>query len=89
MHVREAVRFTGRVQGVGFRATARDIALSLSLSGWVRNEADGTVSLEAQGPPEALESLHARLQAHFSRFPPTAHRTAIPLQPPSPFTILP
>jgi acylphosphatase len=77
MQVREAVRFTGRVQGVGFRATARDFAVSLALTGWVQNEPDGSVSMQVQGPPTAIEALLARLHAHFARFPPTAHRTAI------------
>ncbi len=87
MQVREAVRFTGRVQGVGFRATARDIAASLALTGWVRNEPDGSVSMQVQGPPDAIEALLGRLHAHFARFPPTAHRTAIALEADTSFNI--
>jgi len=48
---------TGRVQGVGFRAFVLHRARSLGLSGWVRNCADGSVELEAEGDPEALERL--------------------------------
>jgi acylphosphatase len=44
----------GRVQGVGFRATAMMEARSLGLGGWVRNRADGSVEVEAEGPAPAL-----------------------------------
>ena len=50
-------RVTGRVQGVYFRAFTRNQARLLGLSGWVRNEYDGSVSLEAEGPRETLERL--------------------------------
>jgi acylphosphatase len=46
---RKRVRFAGRVQGVGFRATAHAVASGFDVSGWVRNERDGTVLMEAQG----------------------------------------
>ena len=46
---RVAVRFTGMVQGVGFRWTCREIAHELGMTGWVRNEYDGSVSLAIQG----------------------------------------
>lgn len=51
---RLVVRFSGRVQGVGFRMTALGVARGLGLTGWVRNEPDGSVRMEAQGSPEAL-----------------------------------
>ena len=57
--------FHGRVQGVGFRATARDHAQALGLVGWVRNEADGTVRLGAQGPSEAVDRLQSLLRSSF------------------------
>ena len=50
---RRRVRFEGRVQGVFFRATTRRCAASFDVSGWVRNEPDGSVLMEVQG--EALE----------------------------------
>jgi len=46
---RRRLIFQGHVQGVGFRATARSIAARFPISGWVRNEPDGTVSMEVQG----------------------------------------
>jgi acylphosphatase len=47
----------GRVQGVGFRAFVVHRAQALGLSGWVRNCADGSVELEAEGDPAGLERL--------------------------------
>lgn len=51
------IRVSGRVQGVFFRASARDVALRLQLRGFVRNEPDGTVYMEAEGNDEALDEL--------------------------------
>jgi acylphosphatase len=46
----------GRVQGVGFRAMAADVADRLELIGWVRNRPDGSVEIEAEGPdPQMAE----------------------------------
>lgn len=42
-------RFKGRVQGVGFRWTVQDVAERFGLTGTVRNCADGTVEVYAQG----------------------------------------
>ena len=53
---------TGRVQGVGFRWFARDRATALGLSGWVRNRADGSLEILAEGPAEALEAFEAALR---------------------------
>ena len=51
------VVITGRVQGVNYRAAARDMAIHLGLSGWVRNTPDGSVELAATGPEPALKKL--------------------------------
>jgi acylphosphatase len=63
---RRQIVFTGRVQGVGFRATARAVARRHEVSGWVRNQSDGSVLMEVQGVPGAiegyLEDLRARLR---------------------------
>ncbi len=55
--MRLRVRYAGRVQGVGFRATCRSIASRAPVTGWVRNEDDGTVLLEVQGEPAAARSV--------------------------------
>ncbi|WP_083307279.1 acylphosphatase [Olsenella sp. HMSC062G07] len=48
--------FTGEVQGVGFRWTARIVAERVGCSGWVRNECDGSVSMELQGTNEQISA---------------------------------
>ena len=55
--IRRRWRFTGTVQGVGFRYYARAAALHLGLTGWVANNWDGSVTLEAQGRPADLDAL--------------------------------
>ncbi len=59
----------GRVQGVSFRYYTRSQADRLDLTGWVRNEADGAVSVVAEGPETALRQLLAFLH----RGPPAAN----------------
>ncbi len=53
--IRRCFRFYGYVQGVGFRYTARHAAQRLGLTGFVRNEDDGTVTVELQGDASAIE----------------------------------
>jgi acylphosphatase len=48
---------TGAVQGVFFRADARDRARSLGLAGWVRNRPDGSVEAVFEGDAERVESM--------------------------------
>ena len=55
--IRRKLQFYGRVQGVGFRHTAINAASRLGLTGWVRNERDGSVSMEVQGLDVAIERL--------------------------------
>ena len=53
------VRVTGRVQGVSFRYYTQDQAHRLGVSGWVRNEPDGSVEVHAEGSAEAVDGLVA------------------------------
>ena len=55
--VRKHIFFYGSVQGVGFRWRAKNAAEHYSCTGWVRNEWDGSVSMEIQGTEEAIESV--------------------------------
>ncbi|MGN0070684.1 MAG: acylphosphatase [Atopobiaceae bacterium] len=64
-----AVHFVGQVQGVGFRWTSRRIALELGLTGWVRNEWDGSVRMELQGSPDAISAFFGKLQNAYRDFP--------------------
>ena len=58
---RKSIVFHGRVQGVGFRWTASQIAGEYCLTGWVRNEYDGTVTMEVQGSQDLIDNLVDRL----------------------------
>ena len=63
---RRAFTFYGQVQGVGFRYTARHLASYYGLTGWVRNEYDGSVSMELQGTALDISSLlHSLEDGHF------------------------
>lgn len=55
--VRRHIIFNGRVQGVGFRYRASYVARSLGVTGWVRNECDGSVEMEAQGREEQIHRM--------------------------------
>jgi acylphosphatase len=63
----------GRVQGVGFRASAAGEARRLGLAGWVRNQLDGTVETLAEGPDGATAAYLAWLR----RGPSLAHVTGV------------
>ena len=52
---RRRVVFSGRVQGVGFRATCRWLARGFDIAGFVRNLADGRVELVAEGDSAEIE----------------------------------
>lgn len=64
--IRKHIIFYGCVQGVGFRYTASHLARAYGLTGWVKNEWDGTVVMEIQGDGEALELMLDKL--HQGRF---------------------
>jgi acylphosphatase len=51
------LQIKGRVQGVFFRATAREVARRLALSGWVRNAGDEMVEATVSGENEQVEAF--------------------------------
>jgi len=55
--VRKRVIVHGRVQGVFFRDTTRRMAESRGVSGWVRNNPDGSVEAAFEGPDEAVDAM--------------------------------
>ena len=57
----EAYQIRGRVQGVGFRWWTRSQARRLHLVGTVRNLPDGSVEVQASGPPERIAELRRLL----------------------------
>ena len=56
------IYYTGRVQGVGFRYTAKNVAMGYEVTGAVRNLADGRVELVAEGAREELEAFQAGIR---------------------------
>jgi acylphosphatase len=91
MDERVLVRVTGRVQGVGYRAWARDEAERLGVLGWARNEPDGSVSALLVGPAKDV----GRVVAAMRRGPRHAAVAALdtepapPGEPPAGFSIRP
>jgi acylphosphatase len=49
----------GKVQGVFFRASTKDMAEKLDIRGWVKNTEEGDVEVRAQGEEESLEKFIA------------------------------
>ncbi len=60
--IRKRFVFNGRVQGVGFRYLTRRAADLIGVTGWVRNEADGSVTLEIQGTEEQVDGVMLALK---------------------------
>ena len=60
--IRKRFVFNGRVQGVGFRYLTRRAADLIGFTGWVRNEADGSVTLEIQGTEEQVDGVMLALK---------------------------
>lgn len=63
------IRVYGRVQGVYYRGSAREMARRLGIRGFVRNEADGSVYAEATGGAKAMGEFIRWLR----QGPPHAH----------------
>ncbi len=63
---RAVVMFTGHVQGVGFRMTAVHQSSGLGVHGFVRNEPDGSVTLDVEGPPRDVAELLQRIETAMS-----------------------
>lgn len=88
--IRRHVVVHGRVQGVGFRYAARQEAIALGLAGFARNQADGAVELDLEGPADSVD----RMQAWLAAGPPGARvdsvdTTELPPTGESAFRILP
>lgn len=65
---RRVVHYSGRVQGVGFRYTARGLAQRYDVYGYVENLPDGRVLLVVEGDPSKLDRLIHAIAAEMERF---------------------
>jgi len=65
---RREVYYSGRVQGVGFRYTARSIARQFAVSGYVKNLPDGRVELVVEGKSEEIRAMLSAVQAEMGRY---------------------
>ncbi len=72
-NIRTHLIIEGRVQGVWFRESARREAVSLRVTGWVRNRPDRTVEALIEGPEHAVN----RLVSWCRKGPPSAKVTSI------------
>jgi acylphosphatase len=59
---RMTIHYSGHVQGVGFRYTAKSLAMGFEVTGTVRNLPDGRVELVAEGLREELEAFQHAIQ---------------------------
>ncbi len=78
--VRRHVIYSGRVQGVYFRATAQELARGRPVVGFVRNLRDGNVELEAEGPPDQVQALLDAIAQHYSGYIREARVSDIPIR---------
>ena len=69
-------RIHGRVQGVGFRYNTRSEAKRRNLSGWVKNEPDGTVTVVCEGPADQVD----RFARWLKKGPPGARVTHVDMK---------
>ncbi len=65
---RRVFRYYGRVQGVGFRFTVRELARGRPVSGYVRNMPDGSVELVVEGDAEEIDRFAADIERTMGRF---------------------
>jgi acylphosphatase len=78
--IRKRVIYQGRVQGVGFRYTARSVASSFPVAGWVRNLDEGDVELVVEGEPEQVDAFLTALATRMAR---NLERVNVQEEPPS------
>jgi acylphosphatase len=63
MRVARRFLISGRVQGVGYRYFARDVAVREGVTGWVRNLPDGRVEARVEGEVEAVTRVERALRS--------------------------
>jgi acylphosphatase len=75
--------FSGRVQGVGFRYTAQEIAQDFAVSGYVRNLPDRTVEVQAEGEADQVADFLAAIGRRMAGY---VEKTSVEDAPPSGIT---
>ena len=65
---RRIYQYSGRVQGVGFRYTVRNIALRYNVAGYVRNLPDGRVEMCLEGATPELDEMAAEVERKMEGF---------------------
>ncbi len=73
--------FIGRVQGVGFRFTAMNIANRFALAGMVRNLPNGAVEMKAQGPADDIDDCIRNIEESFDGYIRETKTEEMPLNP--------
>jgi acylphosphatase len=66
--VRRRILFSGRVQGVGFRATCQSLARGFDIAGFVRNLPEGRVELVAEGEGSEIDAFLTTIQREMPRY---------------------
>jgi acylphosphatase len=79
---RRRVHFSGRVQGVGFRATTSRIAASYDVAGYVRNLRDGGVELVVEGEPGVVLAFLDAVRRELGRWIRSESSSAEPMTEP-------
>jgi len=51
------IKVIGRVQGIGYRRWAEDVACDMGLSGWIRNVSDGSVEIMVKGNQDSINQF--------------------------------
>lgn len=63
------ILYTGRVQGVGFRFSVKQLAKGFDVTGWIKNLPDARVELQVMGEQEELEEFLQEIQdSHLGGF---------------------
>ena len=65
---RRQVYYSGRVQGVGFRYTTREIAVRFAVTGYVQNLGDGRVELVVEGDTDEIDRFLAEIRRSMNRY---------------------
>ncbi|RJO65602.1 MAG: acylphosphatase [Candidatus Omnitrophota bacterium] len=68
MKQRAHVYYSGRVQGIGFRFTVRQIAEDSGITGWVKNLKDGRVEVVVEAEEGTIKKFLGSVIAHFSKY---------------------